>query len=104
MHIARSWLISAWLPAVACLVACGDSPRPYGARTTPPPSATDAPSAPASSAPLPSPAASTPGVPRDANVETKKGADSAVPDAATGTGASARPGTDTTRAIPADKK
>jgi hypothetical protein len=70
MRSARHWLLTAaLLPAALSLAACSDSPRPYGDRTTPPPSATDAPGrAPANAAPAPT---TPPGVPQD-RTETKK--------------------------------
>ena len=62
------WLIAAaLLPAAVALSACSDSPRPYGDRTTPPPSAKDVPGA----APAPAAPTTPPGVPRDRD-ESKK--------------------------------
>ena len=69
MGSARHWLMSAaLLPAALSLAACSDSPRPYGDRTTPPPSAKDAPGA----TPAPPAPTTPPGVPRDVT-EPKNG-------------------------------
>jgi hypothetical protein len=67
MRSLPSWLIAAaLLPAATALSACSDSPRPYGDRTTAPPSAKDGSGTAAPAAPT-----TPPGVPRDRD-ETKK--------------------------------
>lgn len=61
------WLIAALVPAAVALAACSDSPRPYGDRTTAPPSAKDAP-ADTSARPAPT---TPPGVPQNRTEEKK---------------------------------
>lgn len=73
MYSVRPWLAVALVPAALALSACSDSPRPYGDRTTPPPSATVPP---ANDARPGAPAMAPPGVPRDA--QEKKSGDGAT--------------------------
>lgn len=63
MRIVRPWVAVTLLPVALAVSACSDSPRPYGDRTTAPPSATVAPDKDARPG---APTMAPPGVPRDA--------------------------------------
>ena len=98
MSSQRFWLTA--LPVVLVIAACSDSPRPYGDRTTTPPSSPAArgetptmtppanTAAPPSSAPAPSSAAPTvpPGAAED--VDEKKGSETGMVGGASGAAAS----------------
>ena len=101
MERSRRWLMAAVVPSALALTlaACSDSPRPYGAKTTPQgatPANTAAPTTDTPAAPPPS--ASTPVIPPNTatEVDQKKGSETGMFGGASGTVASGgKPGSGT---------